>query len=298
MTRDTQIDIIDNTEVRLIDALATPVATARHVRFAVAFARLSGYRLLEQAVRTCLSRGGEVEFLLGLDFRTTEPAVLNRILDLREQFNRVSLYCYSSPDANSKRSFHPKLYLMQRPPTAVAVVGSSNFTGGGMADNVEANVLVQASEDAPLIERAVAIYNRMKLQPTSFAPDRDYVASYELAYRRLRDAERSARGTLGVRDCVAAVRRRERALPRPIARVTDFVGWQRLVFERLPDGEFGTGDLYAYAEEFRQHYPANRNVRPKIRQVLQQLRDLGVIEHSGKGRWRRLPAAAIESGTR
>lgn len=44
--------------------------------------------------------------------------------------------------------------------------------------------------------------------------------------------------------------------------------------------------MYRYVEEFQKHYPENKHIDAKIRQVLQQLRDLGFIVHLGQGRWR------------
>jgi hypothetical protein len=58
-----------------------------------------------------------------------------------------------------------------------------------------------------------------------------------------------------------------------------------LVFEKLPHGEFKTRDLYEFEEEFRIHYPRNRHIKYKIRQVLQQLKDLGLIKHLKEETW-------------
>lgn len=60
-------------------------------------------------------------------------------------------------------------------------------------------------------------------------------------------------------------------------RVVDDVGAQ----------EFSLEDIYAREEQFQRLYPHNQNVRPKLRQQLQRLRDRGYIEFSGGGRYRR-----------
>lgn len=43
--------------------------------------------------------------------------------------------------------------------------------------------------------------------------------------------------------------------------------------------------MYRYVEEFKKNYPDNKHIEAKIRQILQQLRDLGFIIHLGQGRW-------------
>jgi type II restriction enzyme len=49
---------------------------------------------------------------------------------------------------------------------------------------------------------------------------------------------------------------------------------------------FTLDDVYAYESRLAALYPANRNVRPKIRQQLQVLRDNGYLEFIGRGRYR------------
>jgi type II restriction enzyme len=53
-----------------------------------------------------------------------------------------------------------------------------------------------------------------------------------------------------------------------------------------PSDSFATADVYAFERELEQLHPDNRNVRPKIRQQLQILRDAGFLIHIGKCEWR------------
>jgi type II restriction enzyme len=54
----------------------------------------------------------------------------------------------------------------------------------------------------------------------------------------------------------------------------------------LGRSEFGNDDVYRLEEPLQALHPNNRNVRPKIRQQLQTLRDLGLLIHVEPGRWR------------
>ena len=49
---------------------------------------------------------------------------------------------------------------------------------------------------------------------------------------------------------------------------------------------FGLDEVYAYAAHLSALYPDNANVRPKIRQQLQVLRDQGYVAFVGRGRYR------------
>jgi len=54
----------------------------------------------------------------------------------------------------------------------------------------------------------------------------------------------------------------------------------------LKKKEFSLVDVYTLEPELSKLHPANRNVRPKIRQQLQVLRNLGLLEFLGSGTYR------------
>lgn len=68
-------------------------------------------------------------------------------------------------------------------------------------------------------------------------------------------------------------------------------GWLLLTFrivEALASNEFLLSDVYSLEHLAREQFPNNQHVRPKLRQQLQKLRDRGLIEFLGAGRYRRL----------
>lgn len=77
-------------------------------------------------------------------------------------------------------------------------------------------------------------------------------------------------------------------MPQPQPSSADLFGWQKLVYERLPVGEFRTSYMYRYEHEFQGHYPENRHIRDKIRQILQQLRAIGLLSHLRTEVWERI----------
>jgi type II restriction enzyme len=58
------------------------------------------------------------------------------------------------------------------------------------------------------------------------------------------------------------------------------------VVQNLGKKEISMLDVYAADEELARLHPANRHIRPKIRQQLQVLRDLGFLQFLGHGRYR------------
>ena len=58
--------------------------------------------------------------------------------------------------------------------------------------------------------------------------------------------------------------------------------------ERMPDASFTLAEIYEFEDELSMKHPDNHNVRAKIRQQLQLLRDKGVIEFVQPGKYRKV----------
>ncbi len=87
----------------------------------------------------------------------------------------------------------------------------------------------------------------------------------------------------------AAVRERfKRVKPLKDISVTQR-GWTLDVLNairRLGKTEFTTSDAYIFERELEQLHPDNRNIKAKIRQQLQELRDRNLLLHLGRNCWR------------
>lgn len=58
------------------------------------------------------------------------------------------------------------------------------------------------------------------------------------------------------------------------------------LLRQLPGDCFSLSDAYQFEEHLGRMYPGNNNVRPKIRQQLQVLRDAGIIQFETRGSYR------------
>ena len=56
--------------------------------------------------------------------------------------------------------------------------------------------------------------------------------------------------------------------------------------EAIRQPEFELNDVYRFEQQLSALYPGNNNVRPKIRQQLQVLRDKGYLDFVGRGSYR------------
>ena len=110
-------------------------------RACVAFAKASGVLRLAPALQRFMDRGGQVEIVVGID----EDITTRQALELAVRFSTAA-YVFNNPAA----TFHPKVYLFEIPDRqAVAFVGSSNLTVGGLYTNYEANLGVDLDLTQP-----------------------------------------------------------------------------------------------------------------------------------------------------
>jgi len=140
-----EVRLIDNTRQVVRDALDEVFAGATTAKVAVAYARDTG---LNEAsgLRRFIDGGGKLRFLAGVDFELTEL----RTLDSLARGQGVETRVYLLTALEQRRTFHPKVYLAQRGDEVRALVGSSNFTAGGLRTNVEANLFLRAhTQESP-----------------------------------------------------------------------------------------------------------------------------------------------------
>lgn len=76
-------------------------------------------------------------------------------------------------------------------------------------------------------------------------------------------------------------------------------GWATVtlgILERIQKRQFSLQDVYKFEPTLAQIFPNNHNIRPKLRQQLQVLRDMGFIEFLGGGEYALADKAARQNG--
>lgn len=164
---------------RLEEALQLHLGRCRRFHVAMALVRSSGLDLLLPRLRQALRRGAEGECVLGIDL-PSEPDAIEALLALRDEFaGRFTVRRFASPGS---RYFHTKLWVF-RGKQAIAIVGSSNLTAGGLRTNHEANVLVDGSAAADFEDYFGELFNG------AYAHDvtRRWLTAYRASWNERRD---------------------------------------------------------------------------------------------------------------
>lgn len=103
-------------------------------------------------------------FLLGVDFSATEADLIDRLVDVPNAFVAK----------NRPGCFHPKIFYFETGLKAEAIVGSANFTKGGLGPNFEAGVHAKGASDDPFfvqVRNQLNAYAPLRLAITSVLAD-------------------------------------------------------------------------------------------------------------------------------
>jgi len=143
------LQLIDNRldEETLASQLDTLLSTAQTVYIHVAYLRSSGVALLREQFKHLAVAGGIIRILAGGDFAQTEP---NALQFFRELGGNCEVRLVTS---SGVEGFHPKCYLVYSGETAALIIGSSNFTSGGLQGNIELNVRL----NLPVTDRTILV---------------------------------------------------------------------------------------------------------------------------------------------
>lgn len=167
------------------ERLRRDLASARRASIAVAFAKESALSVVDLAGWCAPER--ELRLLAGTDFLLTDLGLLDRLGPLPGASCRVFHGALASA-GSARPTFHPKLYLLEEDDRVIAYVGSSNLTRGGLAQNIEANVRIEAPANDATIVQATRMFG--ELFDGEFATPLS--AEFAARYREMQEAQRRA----------------------------------------------------------------------------------------------------------
>lgn len=183
----TKIQILSNTNFQLEKVVKNELVEADTVRIAVAFLKKTGLDLVKKQLDYALSQNTNIEFIVGLDFKTTDYKALNELEKIKQENKTFKYYCFGDKKDNySSLIFHPKIYLFNSSNKYTSVVGSSNFTGGGLSSNFEVNTIFQETNKSyQYFSQLEAIYKEIKFQDSIFIPNNEYLDKYSLTRKEI-----------------------------------------------------------------------------------------------------------------
>lgn len=192
---DIDLELLGDDPARSLgERLRRDMEDANELSIAVAFAKRSALRRVGLA-DWCADRRS-LRLVAGTDFALTELELLSQIGE------HPNAKCRVFHLAQEQRSFHPKLYVVEKPRSRVAYVGSANLTAGGLGDNYESVVRLEGPREHPKMHEVAEMFAGFFDSEFSTPVTSEFSARYRELQRaheearaeryRLREAQRFA----------------------------------------------------------------------------------------------------------
>lgn len=177
---------------------------------------------------------------------------------------------------------HSKIYLFD---DEKVVITSSNLTNGGLLNNYEYGIY---TTDKQIVSKVVEDY--------SFISSSEITGKIKLedinAVRKILSKIPKSESLKIPRYDIETPEEINDLIELPENAITSSLkGWKLEVFkciESMPNQSFSLKEINEFEKHLKDIYPQNQHISDKIRQQLQYLRDLGLIEFLGNGTYKKL----------
>ena len=189
----------------------------------------------------------------------------------------LKIFNENSIKQKSIHNIHAKIFIFDNK----AVITSANLTFGGLRNNIEYGVLIQGE-----------IVKQIENDYLSFFNSNEYPFINAEILKKAEDILQSVpkekvkrEPKLSDRKLFAETLNDENIDERfdggADAILSNLSSWKKDVFEcllKIDKDVFNLNDVYKFESVLQVIHPENKNIKPKIRQQLQYLRDLGLLE--------------------
>lgn len=154
---------LTNNENELLEAIRDNISNADRIFFATAFGSVEGFRLIKDSFDTLMSNAGSARFLFDISQGMTSPDLIEELATYPGEA-KVKI---SVKDRN-EGFLHSKIYAFEGDENAL-IVGSNNFSRGGLMRNTEAALLINNPQDSTFNDAKVFV-NSLWNSPNALDP--------------------------------------------------------------------------------------------------------------------------------
>ncbi|MCB0515725.1 MAG: phospholipase D-like domain-containing protein [Chitinophagales bacterium] len=178
---------------------------------------------------------------------------------------------------------HSKIYIFD---SKRAIITSGNLTNGGLLTNYEYGILF---DEVSVVKEVEKDFENIAKNEITGSVTNEHIRQASIILSKIPKIEKITMPTIEIEH--------KETSPFVLEDVNESIsstlrGWKLSVFkcvDAIQKQEFVLQDIYLFEKELQKIYPENNNVRAKIRQQIQFLRDLGLIEFlSNDGKYRKL----------
>jgi hypothetical protein len=177
---------------------------------------------------------------------------------------------------------HSKIYLFD---DTKAIITSGNLTYGGLVKNFEYGIYL---DETLIVKTIVEDFNSLSKNERTGIVKKSDLETVKGILAKIPKSVSTRLPTFGIETPEENFDVIETSIE-PIA--SSLSGWKLEVFKcvnSIPKQIFTLNEINKFENHLKKIYPENQHIPDKIRQQLQYLRDLGLIEFLGSGKYKKL----------
>lgn len=203
-------------------------------------------------------------------------SIIGNYINGASDISALKLLCESRAKIYNYQSLHAKVYMFDN---KEAIITSGNLTYSGLNKNFEYGI---NTDEEVVINSIITDYNELKNSDSCSLLSNSQINSiiklieeYK-KYKIISDKDNDSILLLDNSNLLKKVGK----------------GWKHLLLGKIildiPGEEFSLNDVYSFYDYFKSIYPNNSHIKDKLRQILQNLRDLGFIKFIEKGMYKKM----------
>ncbi len=222
----------------------------------------------------------------GLDIRYINSFKLNNFYRGASDLDALRAFDDFRVKQKNAHNLHAKFFIFDDK----AIITSGNLTPGGLRNNIEYGILIKDKLVDEITEDFIEIFDNddHSIITSKIIQNAEDIlmAVPEENRKRLKFNDSAL-----FEDIVNDEQGEEKFDGGIESILSNLTPWKRNVFEcllKIKGDIFSIDEVYSFEGQLRKIYPHNHNIQPKIRQQLQFLRDIGLVEFIRPGLYKKL----------
>ena len=213
---------------------------------------------------------------------------LNSFYRNSSDITALKFFIENNVNVRNYPKLHAKTYIFD---SEKAFITSGNLTLGGLQNNYECGVLIH---DSSTVSQLKSNFIKLFADEEKVSVVTDEILSTTECILAKVPKQKKIEFEKSEKDLFAEVsyEPEDDLYDGGIRTITNTLSGWRLdtfnVVSNIPNNVFELDRVYEYKQQLQKLHPDNQNIEAKIRQQLQELRDLGLIDFLGGGSYRKL----------
>ncbi len=141
-----QITIVQNSDESFFKAIKEGLQWAENLYIGVAYASYGAFESLREHFQTFLRNNGKLRALFDIEEFVTEKKLIEELATIPGD-SECKVFINTGHNTGFVGQYHPKFYLLHNKDFYRVIIGSPNFTLGGIKYNIECNLSIYSKHD-------------------------------------------------------------------------------------------------------------------------------------------------------